>query len=97
MIALAPSPPGEAGFTLTPAAARKAATGLGQAESRHQSGNARLAVLLLDHATTSQARRITALPTSDPAISSTICPDDIPSHIQLDEPIAEGERPGQYL
>ena len=57
----------EAGFTLTPAATCKAATVLGQAESRHRSGNARLAVRLLDQAITSQACRITALPTLDSA------------------------------
>ena len=34
---------GEAGFTLTPDAARKAATVLAQAEAGHGSGNARLA------------------------------------------------------
>ena len=53
---------GEAGFTLTPEAARKAATVLAQAEADHRSGNARLAVRLLDQATASQARRITTAP-----------------------------------
>jgi hypothetical protein len=48
----------EAGFALAPAAAGKAATVLGQAERRLRSGNARLAVRLLDQATTNQARRI---------------------------------------
>lgn len=87
----------EAGFTLTPAAAGKAAAVLGHAESRLHSGNARLAVRLLDQATTSQARRIAALPAPDLAILSTISPDDIPGHIQLDRPITDDERPGQYL
>jgi hypothetical protein len=87
----------EAGFTLTPAAARKAGAVLGQAQNRHRSGNARLAVRLLDQATSSQARRILAVPTSDPATLSTISPEDIPGHTQLDEPITDDERPGQYL
>jgi hypothetical protein len=87
----------EAGFTLTPAAARKAATVLGQAESRHRSGNARLAVRLLDQATSGQARRITALPAPDLATLSAISPADIPGHIHLDEPVTDDERPGQYL
>ena len=50
---------GEAGFTLTPEAARKAAVVLAQAEADHGSGNARLAVRLLDQATASQARQVT--------------------------------------
>jgi hypothetical protein len=87
----------EAGFMLTPAAACKPATVLGQAEIRHRSGNARLAAWLLDQATTSQARRITALPAPGLATLSTISPDDIPGHIHLDELIPDDERPGQYL
>jgi hypothetical protein len=87
----------EAGFALTPAAACKAGTVLGQAESRHRSCNARLGVRLLDQATSSQADRIMALPTPDPVTLSTISPDDIPGHTHLDEPITDGERPGQYL
>jgi ATPase family associated with various cellular activities (AAA) len=50
---------GEAGFTLTTGAARKAATVLARAEVGHGSGNARLAVRLLDQVTARQARRIT--------------------------------------
>ena len=70
---------GEAGFTLTPDAARKAATVLAQAEAGHRSGNARLAVRLLDQATASQARRITTVPqAADPATLSTIDAADIP-------------------
>jgi hypothetical protein len=42
---------------ITPAAARKARTILGQTESRRRSGNARLAVRLLDQANTSSAMR----------------------------------------
>lgn len=61
----------EAGFTLTPAAAGKAVTVLGQAESRHRTGNARLAIRLLDQAASGQASRATALPAPGPAILST--------------------------
>jgi type II secretory pathway predicted ATPase ExeA len=49
----------DAGFTLTPEAAPKAAAVLAQAEASQSSGNARLAVRLLDQATARQARRIT--------------------------------------
>lgn len=87
----------EAGFTLPPPAARKAAAVLVQAESRHKTGSARLAVRLLDQAVTSQARRITALPTPDLATLSKIDADDIPGYIRLDEPLKDEDRPGQYL
>jgi len=40
---------------------------LGQTESRRPSGNARLAVRLLDQTASSQARRIMALPAPGPA------------------------------
>ncbi len=48
----------EAGFTLAPGAAAKAATVVAQAEGGDGSGNARLAVRLMDQATARQARRI---------------------------------------
>jgi hypothetical protein len=84
---------GEAGFTLTPGAARKAATVIAQAEA----GNARLAVRLLDQAVASQARRITTAPQPpDPATLSTIDAADIPGHVQPDDPPAD-DWPGQYL
>jgi len=87
----------EAGFTLTPDAARKAPTVLGQAESRHRSGNARLAVRLLDQAASCQAHRIMALPVPAPSTLSTISSDDLPGHIYLDEPSSDDGRPGHYL
>ena len=49
----------EAGLTLTPDAARKAAAVLADAENGHVTGNARLAVQLLTQATTNQAYRVT--------------------------------------
>jgi AAA lid domain len=53
---------GEAGFTPAPEALAKAAAVLARAEAARASGNARLAVQLLNHAATAQARRITAAP-----------------------------------
>jgi hypothetical protein len=86
---------GEAGFTLTPDAARKAAAVL--AETGHGSGSARLAVWLLDHATVSQARRITAAAESpDPVTLSTIDVVDIPEHVRGPDLPAD-DRPGHYL
>jgi len=87
----------EAGFALTPAAAHKAGVVLGQAESRRPSGNARLAVRLLDQTASGQARRIVSLPAPSPAALTSICPDDLPGQIDLDEPVGGDERPGQYL
>ena len=58
----------EAGLTLTPDAARKAAAVLADAENGHATGNARLAVRLLTQATTNQAHRVTTSPQPcDPA------------------------------
>jgi hypothetical protein len=85
----------EAGFTLAPAAGDKVDVVLGQAESHHPSGNARLAVRLLDQAISSQARRVMTLRAPVPASLSMISPDDIPGQIHLDEPIRDDERPGQ--
>ncbi len=89
---------GEAGFTLTPDAARQAATVLAHADGDHGPGNARLAARLLDQATASQARRVTAAAqTPDPATLSTIDAADIPGHIDPGDPPAGDQWPGQYL
>jgi len=89
---------GEAGFTLTPDAASKAAAVLAHAEGDHGPGNARLAARLLDQATASQARRVTAAAqTPDPATLSTIRAADIPGHIHPGDPPADDPWPGQYL
>ena len=86
---------GEAGFTLTPDAAGKAATVLAQAD--HGAGNARLAVQLLDEVTVRQARRITTGPgPRDPATLSTIDAADLPGHVLACDPPAD-DWPGQYL
>lgn len=88
----------EAGFTLPPDAAAKAAAVLAHAEAGHASGNARLAVRLLTQATASQARRITtASQPQNPATLGTICAEDIPGHLHPDDPAADDQRPGQYL
>jgi SpoVK/Ycf46/Vps4 family AAA+-type ATPase len=87
----------EAGLTLTDTAAHKAATVLTQAQNNHGPGNARLAVQLLNEATTSQALRITTTSQPwDPATLSTIQPADIPENLHPHHPPAD-ERPGQYL
>jgi hypothetical protein len=84
----------EAGFTLTPDAAAKAADVLAGADADH--GNARLAVRLLAQATASHARRITASEPAD-ATLSTICAADIPSFLHQHDLLADDQRPGQYL
>ena len=72
----------DAGLTLTPDAERKAAATLTRTEQARASGNARLAVRLLNQATTSQARRVTSSSRRlDPAALTTICAGDIPGHL----------------
>ena len=88
----------EAGLTLTPGAARKAAAVLADAENGHATGNARLAVQLLTQATTSQAHRITTSPQPcDPAALAAICAADIPERMPVPAPSACDQHPGQYL
>jgi AAA lid domain-containing protein len=86
-----------AGFTLTPAAACTAASLLVRAKSCRQSSNARLAVRLLDQSISGQAHRVITHHVPDLTTLTTISSDDIPGHIDLCEPIADLERPGQYL
>lgn len=84
----------EAGFSLSPAAAHKAAAVLARVEGGGGAGNARLAVQLLDRATVNQARRITA--TSELAVLTTITVAEITA--DLDPPdLSAGVWPGQYL
>jgi hypothetical protein len=71
---------------------------LAQAESHHNTGNVRLAVRLLDEATASQVRGVTAIrQPSDPAALSTITAADMPPRMHLDDDRARDEWPGQYL
>ncbi len=93
---------GEAGFTLTPAAARAAGAVLGRAQGDRAGGSARLAVWLLDQATASQARRITtARQSPSPATLCTISAADIPDQMQLqgspELAHTDEEQPGPYL
>lgn len=93
---------GEAGFTLTPAAARKASSVLAQANGNRAGGSARLAVRLLDEATASQARRITTarqapLPTDLCTILAMDIPDQMHLQGSLAPACADKEWPGPYL
>jgi hypothetical protein len=89
--------PGEAGFTFDP---RRRAEGRHRARPGRNgqgSGNARLAVRLLDQVTVSQARRITtAAQIPDLATLSTIYAADVPEHVHPPAPPAD-DWPGQYL
>jgi ATP-dependent exoDNAse (exonuclease V) alpha subunit len=88
----------EAGLRLTSDAQRKAAAVLAEAESRHATGNARLAVRLLNQATTSQGRRVAAASNHrDPATLATICADDVPRQLSLEDSPCDQPWPGQYL
>ena len=70
---------------------------MAQAEAGRHSGNARLAVRLLDHATASQSRRITTAPQPrDPATLTTIEAADMPGTVHPHDPPAD-DWPGQYL
>jgi hypothetical protein len=60
--------------------------------------NVRLAVRLLNQATTSQGRRvITASHDIEPAALATICTEDIPGHLPVEDSPSDQQRPGQYL
>ena len=86
---------GEAGFTLTPDAARKAATVL--AEADHGAGNARLAVRLLDQVTVQPGppdHHRSPAPRSGHAEHHRSA--DIPGHVHAPDPPAD-DWPGQYL
>ena len=87
---------GEAGFALTPAAVRKAAATLAQAHSG--TGNARLAVRLLDQVIASQAQRVTTYCLSrDPAAVRAIRAVDIPGNMDYHTARPDDGWPGQYL
>jgi transcriptional regulator with XRE-family HTH domain len=89
----------EAGLRLTVAAGRKAAAVLAQAEGDEGSGNARLAVRLLNQARAVQARRVAAAPPKgrDLAALVTITETDIPSQLHLDGTPPDEDWPGAYL
>lgn len=90
----------EAGLTLTPAAESKVAAVLAQAEGGHGSGNARLAVRLLNQATAIQALRVAAASAAqgrDPAGLHTLSAADIPDQLPPEQTPPEENWPGQYL
>ena len=89
----------EAGLTLTPAAQSKAAGVLARAEGDHGSGNARLAVRLLNQATAIQALRVAAAsaPRLAPAALNTLSAADIPDQLHPEHAPPEEYWPGQYL
>jgi AAA lid domain len=81
----------EAGLTLTPDAARKAAAVLADAERGHVTGNARLAVQLLTQATTNQADRVTT--SAQPCDPAALCADDIPERMPVPAPSSCDQHP----
>lgn len=89
----------EAGLRLTTAARSKAAAVLAQADSSHAPGNARLAVGLLNQATTAQARRVAATSprNQNAAALATITEADIPDRLSPDMVPPDDDWPGQYL
>jgi hypothetical protein len=90
---------GEAGLVLTTAARSKAAAVLAQAENGRSSGNARLAVGLLNQATVAQARRVAAESSrgQTPGVLNTVTETDIPDCLHPDAALPDDDWPGQYL
>jgi hypothetical protein len=86
---------GEAGFTLTAAARRRAADLLDRAAHSPGGASARLAVWLLDQATARQARRIADPGGLGPAALCTLRAADLPD--ELAPAGADGWRDGRYL
>jgi hypothetical protein len=88
----------EAGLRLTAGARRKAAAVLAQAEAEHRSGNARLAVRLLNEARVTQARRVTG-PSTGRVLAAlvTVIETDIPQHLHPGKTASDEDGPGQYL
>jgi hypothetical protein len=88
----------EAGLCLTSDAQRKAAAVLADAEKHSATGNARLAVRLLNQATANQGRRVVAVSDRlDPAALATICADDFPGQLPVEDSTSNQQWPGQYL
>jgi transcriptional regulator with XRE-family HTH domain len=89
----------EAGLRLTPSAGLIAATVLAKAEGDHGTGNARLAVRLLNQATEAQARRVARMSSGgrDPAALITITEADIPDSLPPYGTATNEDWPGQYL
>ncbi|HEX6989101.1 MAG TPA: AAA family ATPase [Bacillota bacterium] len=90
---------GEAGLQLTTAARAKAAAVIVRAEAGRPSGNARLAVALLNQATAAQARRVAAASPRQltPGMLAPITEADIPGCLRPSPVPGDDDRPGQYL
>lgn len=89
---------GEAGLSLTPEAECRAAAVLARAEAGYASGNARLAVRLLNQVILAQARRVAASPGAQhQATLSTVTEADIPENLDRDDSPADEQWSGQYL
>lgn len=89
----------EAGLRLTIAARRKAVAVIGEAERDDRSGNARLAVRLLNEARAAQAQRIARGPSSERDLAAlvTITEGDIPQRLLPGAAGRDDERPGACL
>jgi AAA lid domain len=88
----------EAGLSLTQDAGSKAADVLAQTEAGHTSGNARLAVRLLNQAIAAQAHRVDGSPEAlQPDTLHTVIESDIPECLDRDELPSEEGWSGQYL
>jgi AAA lid domain len=89
----------EAGLRLTVAARRKAAVVLEEAEGGGGSGNARLAVRLLNEARAVQAHRVAHGSASDRDLAAlvTITEHDIPDRLLPDAAARDDDRRGPYL
>jgi hypothetical protein len=89
---------GEAGLSLTQDAQRKAAEILAQAEAGGPSGNARLAVRLLNQTIAAQARRVmTRSEGQQTETLRTVIEADIPEHLGREELLNGEDWSGQYL
>jgi transcriptional regulator with XRE-family HTH domain len=89
----------EAGLRLTIGARQKAAAVIEQAEREDRSGNARLAVRLLNEARAAQAQRVTRESSADRDLAAlvTITEADIPERLLSDATGWDDDRPSPYL
>jgi hypothetical protein len=89
----------EAGLRLTAGARKKSADVLEQAERADRSGNARLAVRLLNEARAAQAHRVARGSTADRDLAAlvTITEADIPERLVIGAVGCDADRPSPYL
>jgi len=88
----------EAGLRLTIGARQKAAAVIGQAEREDRSGNARLAVRLLNEARAAQAHRVARGSSADRDLAAlvTITEADIPERLLTGAAGCDDDRPSPY-